>query len=162
MKLSELKQIIRECIEEMDEGVRRMNRVNNSKKFNSRSSKEWRKADLAFDTAAKKVARRNEKGIAKYGQVKFTNARLNRKKPVEESGPADRYRKKHGKVKDLTRDPLTLPNRKTGDKVGRGDETMFARQPPYDKKEKPSRGRYAYNVEKYNGDFKKLGKGKIK
>lgn len=77
-------------------------------------------------------------------------------------GPARDYRRKHGKIKDLTRDPLTLPNRKRGNKVGRGNETLFAKQPPYDKKEKPPRARYFYNVEKYKGDFKKLGKNEIK
>jgi len=106
MKKSELKSIIMECIEEitMDEGVRRMKRVADSRAHRDPVLAPGAYTD--FDTAVDKVQRRNKRGSDKYGPTKFANARLKGQKPVEESGPADRYRKTHGKIQDTGGDPL--------------------------------------------------------
>ncbi len=77
MKIYELKQIIRECIDELElnEGLKRLDRLHNSSKQDSQSKEVRKKHDDDFHVAANKILRRNEKGQDKYGAVGFANKR---------------------------------------------------------------------------------------
>lgn len=123
MKLSELKNIIMECIEEvdLDEGTRRLDRLVNSKAHSSRSPEVRKKADKDFDTAINKLRRRNKRYEEKHGQVKLANARFQRG-PVKESdlGEEKKYHTEPPKTGFNRTEPMAYKKKSLSGKIASG------------------------------------------